>query len=263
MECLPTKEHLRFIEFAEACRQYRYIGLCYGPAGVGKTLSAWEYSGWRFLKENYDQVKPMDSIIRSEVVKCTSVFYTAGITNTPKSLWLDLFNKMQIMGKALLQAQGEIDVAQIALNAAENCPLVIVDEADRLKINTMEQLRDIYDTYDFGLILIGMPGIEKRLMRYAQLYSRIGFAHEFRPLGKQDLLMVVKHLCKNLSIKFDKDDPKYLEAITVINRITHGNFRLTERLLSQIQRIQKVNRIKYLDKEIVEAARNLLVIGKV
>ena len=44
--------------------------------------------------------------------------------------------------------------------------MLIVDEAERLSVTALELIRDIFDRRGVGVILIGMPGMEKRLSRY-------------------------------------------------------------------------------------------------
>jgi DNA transposition AAA+ family ATPase len=139
--------------------------------------------------------------------------------------------------------------------------LVIIDEADRLKVSALEQVRDIFDKGGIGVVFIGMPGIEKRLSRYPQLYSRVGFVHAFRPLSAAQVRKLLQQKWVPSGVELPEEGVADEEALAAIIRVTGGNFRLLHRLLTQIARLVEINALQTVTSEVVEAARESLVIG--
>jgi|GEM_PF-5612207 len=78
---IETKQHRRFQEFCDACRRYQYIGLCYGPPGVGKTLSARHYAN-RDTVERYRPDSPGGTVTLEQVKGSAVVFYTSPVVVT-------------------------------------------------------------------------------------------------------------------------------------------------------------------------------------
>lgn len=139
--------------------------------------------------------------------------------------------------------------------------LILIDEADRLRMASLEQVRAIFDASEVGIVLIGMPGLEKRLARYAQFYSRIGFVHEFRPLGTTEVRRLLAQGWTPVGVNLP-EQPWAEEAIAAVIRTTGGNFRLLNRLLTQLERILEINSLRQVTKEAVDVARESLVIGQ-
>lgn len=138
--------------------------------------------------------------------------------------------------------------------------LILVDEADRLHMNSLEQIRSIFDEGTAGLVLIGMPGNEKRIARFPQFYSRIGFVRAFRPLDAEQIQTLLESRWAPAGVKLP-DEQLLPEVIASLIRMTGGNFRLLTRLLTQIERVLSVNDLHLVSNAVVEAARDSLVIG--
>jgi hypothetical protein len=66
----------------------------------------------------------------------------------------------------------------------------------------------------------------------------------------------------HLGMHLRVDDFTDAEALATIVRITGGNFRVIHRLLMQIERILEINDLRTVTKEVVEKARERLVLGE-
>jgi len=258
-----TREHRRFAEFADAVRKHRYIGVCHGPAGVGKTLSARRYARWDIaepLLEEWGPRDESDAKVYAALARSRSVCYTPTVGATLGELRKDLprlIDRVDICVDEHVRPAG----ASVSSRRSSHVELIVIDEAERLSTTALEYLRDVFDRKGFGLILIGMPGIEKRLSRYPQLYSRVGFAHAYKPLQDEELTFVLTRRWRQLGLDLDDADFTDAQAVATIVRITGGNFRLVHRLFVQIERILRINGLKAITDDVVEAARSVLVIG--
>jgi hypothetical protein len=220
---VETTEFNRFVEFSDACRQYRYIGLCFGPPELASRsrLSATAAPRGSYRSTGGAPRRRMES--RSTPFSIPRMWSTHPRESTPISAAparpspISLharsarrratLDKLRVRDEQWRQAHRDDSgyrssqvppLEPTCLRAFEEyetktrsipdpTTLVMVDEADRLRMSSLEQLRSIFDASGLGMVLIGMPGIEKRLARYPQFYSRIGFVHEFRPLGKAEI----------------------------------------------------------------------------
>jgi hypothetical protein len=295
---LVTTEFRRFAEFCDACRDYRYIGLCHGPPGVGKTLSARHYAKWgRF--EALPSPWAASEADFAAFAEADAVLYTPEIVNSPGGIRSDIAKLCSAL--RYLREEPARRAENLALTAEERAEdqrrfqklqvvdwmrtepvspssrppptphpvrpalaparLILIDEADRLRMTSLEQLRDLFDRNDIGLVLIGMPGMEKRLARYPQLYSRVGFVHAFRPLKAAEIRRLLDECWAELGETLPVGSVTDPEAVAAIIRVTGGNFRLLRRLLAQIDRVLRLNQLTGVTARVVDAAREGLVIG--
>ena len=258
---LPTKEYRRYAEFCDMCRKYGFIGLCHGEAGVGKTESGRYYAQWDSVSPVIaPYVRPshlsLDKLTEwastTDTTSLTTlasrtIYYKAPRSGNPTIVSADIYTLCNSFNSmiALFEGRGKVE-------------LIIVDEADWLKMPGLEELRSIHDDLGVALMFIGMPGIQKRFSRYAQLHSRVGFVHTYRPLTVEELQFTLTHKWQQLGLTLNPTDFTDAEAIAVIYHYTAGNFRKLDYLFDQIENIVQINNLQTITKEVVEkAAQNL------
>jgi DNA transposition AAA+ family ATPase len=119
---------------------------------------------------------------------------------------------------------------------------VFVDEADYLLANTkmIESLRDIHDASNVPVILIGMEGIERRLIHRQQLARRISHWVAFQPCDAEDARTLADTVCE-VAIEDDLLLPLHGAAKGSIGLMVVG--------LARIEAVARGNRLKTMGAE--------------
>ncbi len=167
-------------ELFKAVRSLGIISVVVGVPGVGKTFAAREYcrkaaNTWMLT------LSPAHSSVTECLLEMADVL---GLDNPGRSKGaLTRAIRRKLNGGK--ETKGQVR------------PLVIVDEADHLTVDGLEQLRAIQDATGVGMVLIGNPkqlasATHRGTDDLARLFSRFAMTKQLRKAKKTDVAAVAK-----------------------------------------------------------------------
>ncbi|HEI5044170.1 TPA: AAA family ATPase [Salmonella enterica subsp. enterica serovar Virchow] len=172
-QVVETRTFRDLYELFDSVRIFRCISVLVGVPGVGKTVAAREYA-----RQEPNTWMVTLSPAHSSVTECLLELADAlGLDNPGKTKGA----LTRSIRKKLNNARG----------------LVIVDEADHLSVDGLEQLRAIQDATSVGMVLIGNPRQLANATRrgtddMARLFSRFARTKQLRKSKKADVEAIAR-----------------------------------------------------------------------
>lgn len=150
------------------------IGLIHGPSGYGKTTTV----TYMFNELTLSGHQPL-------YVRCYA-------TDTPSSFLARVMSEMG--AEPMFPLRKMVDYIVRAMN--EQSLALFVDEADHIvgQAKTMETIRDLYDSTEQPVVLIGMEEIARRISHRKQLFNRISEWVEFKAADIEDVHLFADEL---------------------------------------------------------------------
>lgn len=193
------------------------MGLIHGSTGYGKTTAI----AWLVNQVN-------------------GLYVRAGANWTPSAM---LGAIMRELGAAQLASGAAAMVDYIVQQLAQAGRPLFVDEADYLfsyNARMLETLRDIHDVSGQPVVMVGMEGIERKLVHRKQLARRISQWVEFLPADIEDARIVAQTIC---GVQLSDD------LLAHIHTETKGSVGLMVVGLAKIESLAKTNNWKKVDME--------------
>lgn len=135
---------------------------------------------------------------------------------------------------------------ELIVEVLEHSPKPIyVDEADRLHIDRIEDLRDIFEMTAVPIVLIGEEGIWGLLEQRRRIMSRVAYEVEFTPISEMEVGIYAKQAA-NLKIKG--------ELCKRIAKHAEGDFRAVRNTMLLLEKTAKANATDTVDETMLTMA---------
>ncbi len=226
IEFVKTTVSGKVFEVARVCHLDGEIGVCYGDAGLGKTVAIKEY-----VNQNPDVI-----------------LIEADLGYTAKMVFVELHKRVGMDGRGLIHDLFEDVISRLR----DSGRLIIIDEAEHLPYRALELLRRVYDKAGVGILLVGMPRLIANLRgkkgEYAQLYSRVGWTGRLESLKPHDTeTIVTSAIAKSNGVW------------KTFHEASYGNARRLSKLLLRSIRVAELNEIQVTPEIVRETAKMLII----
>lgn len=197
------------------------IGLIHGASGFGKTTT---------VTHMFNQLTSMGNL---------PVYVRCYATDTASSILARIMKELG--SEPLFPLRKMVDFITQTMN--EQQIALFIDEADHIvgQAKTMETLRDLYDSTELPVVLIGMEEIARRISHRKQLFNRISEWVEFMPADIEDVAMFASELLAR-EIRVGED------LLDFIRLRSGGEVRRILIALEKIERFALANELHYVDQ---------------
>ncbi len=243
----PSHKHVSILDILKfSILNGSLISVIIGEPGVGKTQALITLLAG-LPEKNFTKIEIHNPALSpEELIK--SIFYALQL-----ELPADFLNKNLVL-KVLKESLAK------NLNDSKRKILLVIDEAQLLPDDTMEELRLITNLNEgtepvIQILLVGQLALRERLMekKFFPLRQRISVLEELKPIDKDEVLPYIWFRINQVSTKPEINIHKNVHKI--IYKLTKGNPRLINKIMDRSLFIAYIKQENLITKEHIKEAK--------
>lgn len=158
---------------------------------------------------------------------------------TPRAMLAKICSEINEMEPRSIERCKKIIISELDTSVRT----ILVDEADRLKINNIEHMRDIHDLTGSPIVFIGEPSIYATISSRRRIWSRVTKTVEFGPIIPEDVLLL------GMKAAGLKIEPAAAQKLTIRSE---GDFRLLWQDVRDLERKAKANNTQVVNPDLIQ-----------